>query len=184
MKRLLLSSAMALTLGATSNASAISIEMTNIYLGSPIGEVQETSNGTGVIDSASMGDTFSGTLFGMQWDFTTVAFFDSDNAYTWEGSSLQGDFFYGFTLSATEVAFGTSLTWSVNEDIPVLAIFDCGNANAGDECIGRGVQMVNGPTAGLQVWGDGVSAVPVPAAAWLFGSGFIALIGFAKRKKA
>jgi len=29
-----------------------------------------------------------------------------------------------------------------------------------------------------------VSAVPVPAAAWLFGSGLIGLIGFAKRKKA
>ena len=28
-----------------------------------------------------------------------------------------------------------------------------------------------------------VSAVPVPAAAWLFGSGLIALVGFAKRKK-
>ena len=29
-----------------------------------------------------------------------------------------------------------------------------------------------------------VSAVPVPAAAWLFGSGLIALVSFAKRKKA
>jgi len=30
----------------------------------------------------------------------------------------------------------------------------------------------------------GVSAVPVPAAAWLFGSGLIGLVGFARRKKA
>jgi len=29
-----------------------------------------------------------------------------------------------------------------------------------------------------------VSAVPVPAAVWLFGSGLIGLAGFAKRKKA
>jgi len=29
-----------------------------------------------------------------------------------------------------------------------------------------------------------VSAVPVPAAAWLFGSGLIGLVGFARRKKA
>jgi hypothetical protein len=27
-----------------------------------------------------------------------------------------------------------------------------------------------------------VNAVPVPAAAWLFGSGLIALVGFSKRK--
>jgi len=29
-----------------------------------------------------------------------------------------------------------------------------------------------------------VSAVPVPAAFWLFGSGLIGLVGFARRKKA
>ena len=38
------------------------------------------------------------------------------------------------------------------------------------------------------IWGDsfnvGVSAVPVPAAVWLFGSGLIGLVGIARRKKA
>ena len=37
-----------------------------------------------------------------------------------------------------------------------------------------------------EVWNTqilSVSAVPVPAAVWLFGSGLIGLIGFAKRKK-
>ncbi len=34
------------------------------------------------------------------------------------------------------------------------------------------------------VYSGNVSAVPVPAAAWLFGSGLIGLVGFAKRKKA
>jgi hypothetical protein len=29
----------------------------------------------------------------------------------------------------------------------------------------------------------GVSAIPVPAAAWLFGSGLLGLIGVARRKK-
>ena len=35
---------------------------------------------------------------------------------------------------------------------------------------------------GFTVGVAGVSAVPVPAAAWLFGSGLVALIGFARRK--
>lgn len=40
--------------------------------------------------------------------------------------------------------------------------------------------------ANSKVWFDNVtvSAVPVPAAAWLFGSGLLGLIGVAKRKKA
>ncbi len=49
-----------------------------------------------------------------------------------------------------------------------------------------GDQRYYGKTSSLYAWavlsGD-VSAVPVPAAVWLFGSGLIGLIGFAKRKK-
>jgi len=51
-------------------------------------------------------------------------------------------------------------------------------------------QGSQGGAYGLNTWhawavqsGD-VSAVPVPAAAWLFGSGLIGLVGIAKRKKA
>ena len=34
------------------------------------------------------------------------------------------------------------------------------------------------------IWSNNISAVPVPAAVWLFGSGLIGLIGIARRKKA
>ncbi|MCW9025191.1 MAG: PEP-CTERM sorting domain-containing protein, partial [Gammaproteobacteria bacterium] len=40
-----------------------------------------------------------------------------------------------------------------------------------------------GASANVNGYTD-VSAVPVPAAVWLFGSGLIGLIGFSKRKKA
>jgi len=36
---------------------------------------------------------------------------------------------------------------------------------------------------GTLTYGD-VSAVPVPAAVWLFGSGLVGLVGIARRKKA
>ncbi len=35
----------------------------------------------------------------------------------------------------------------------------------------------------LTIYGSGAAVVPVPAAAWLFGSGLIGLMGFARRKK-
>jgi len=50
-----------------------------------------------------------------------------------------------------------------------------------------GNQATNSKLSGLSAWAvhDGdVSAVPVPAAAWLFGSGLIGLLGLARRKKA
>jgi len=50
-----------------------------------------------------------------------------------------------------------------------------------------GYQLVNNKTSNYYAWavqsGD-VSAVPVPAAVWLFGSGLLGLIGVARRKKA
>ena len=47
----------------------------------------------------------------------------------------------------------------------------------------RGYQMVSGPFAGLNVTMDVTVETPIPAAAWLFGSGLIGLIGIARRKK-
>lgn len=75
--------------------------------------------------------------------------------------------------------------------------FDCidnalsGGATFTDDGI-AGSPMVDGPFASINVnfdigsgnslYVDSVSAVPVPAAVWLFGSGLIGLIGFARRK--
>ena len=47
--------------------------------------------------------------------------------------------------------------------------------------------MVDGPFTGFNANFNirpEVSAVPVPAAAWLFGSGLIGLVGLARRKQA
>ena len=74
----------------------------------------------------------------------------------------------GYYRSATENALNTELAW----------LFDMSNGyqlNYGGK--------VNSYYAWAVQTGD-VSAVPVPAAVWLFGSGLIGLIGLAKRKKA
>ncbi len=70
--------------------------------------------------------------------------------------------------SATEYAPDNSFAW----------IFNMGT--------GSGYQTINTKSAGQFAWvvksGD-VSAVPVPAAVWLFGSGLLGLLGIAKRKR-
>jgi hypothetical protein len=63
-----------------------------------------------------------------------------------------------------------------------LGVIDTAGFNSFEfrEIDGKGAQ-------GIFIFADdvtfGVSAVPVPAAAWLFGSGLIGLIGIARRKK-
>jgi len=68
--------------------------------------------------------------------------------------------------SATEYAPNTNSAWKFGMDV--------------------GYQDSSSKTYSLNAWavqsGD-VSAVPVPAAVWLFGSGLIGLVGFARRKK-
>lgn len=63
--------------------------------------------------------------------------------------------------------FATSITFTATLDTHAL---------------GFGPNSVSGQNAFLGIDGIGISAVPVPAAVWLFGSGLIGLIGIAKRK--
>ena len=78
-------------------------------------------------------------------------------------SNIQSNFYW----SATEYALDTNFAWG-------FAFPD-------------GYQTNLGKTSLLYAWavhsGD-VSAVPIPAAAWLFGSGLLGLIGVARRKRA
>ena len=88
-------------------------------------------------------------------------------------------FDYTVNLAPGETAFGTYFTWSVNPNIPVVAVFNQ------DGSAGQGVAMQVGPFPTQTPTFQGtVSAVPVPAAVWLFGSGLLGLVGVARRKKA
>jgi len=179
MKKSILTGVLALALGTVAtSASALTIDVTAMVFGS-------TSAASGTMDSATMGTTFNGSFFNAPWTATTQAFFDQGTgASTWAGTSPQGAYSYNFTLTGTQVAWGTFFDWSVNLGIPVLAIMDCGAGTAGAACTGTGTPMQVGPFPGQAPSFNGVVATPVPAAVWLFGSGLLGLVGIARRKAA
>jgi len=182
MKKTTLAGAMALSLGTiTTNASAIAIDITAMHFGS-------TSAVSGVADSDNLGTTFNGTFFGEAWVATTMAAFTTAGGHAWVGvSPEQGTFSYNFSIAAGEVAFGIFFDWSVNLNIPVLPIFSCVGIMDGDACTpisSSANAMPVGPFPGGQILFSGtVSAVPVPAAVWLFGSGLLGLVGFGRYRK-
>ena len=80
------------------------------------------------------------------------------------------------------VADGVSYSWRSGFDNDVPWNYRANAIGADDELI-----SVNPDFMDLGAWvvtDDGSPIVPTPAAAWLFGSGLIGLIGLARRKKA
>lgn len=109
-----------------------------------------------------------------------------------------GNYSYQLT-NAGQFGVHTFFDWSGNYDIPVLAVLQvtAGNPMTGPATVvsvdsdGDGVpghQMLTQPFPGQTPAFGGVmipvSAIPVPAAVWLFGSGLLGLVGVARRKKA
>ena len=181
MNKTILASAVALALGTAGAANALTVTVTEMNFGSlyaASGTI--TSNGTGSFNSV---DPF----YGNPWTADTVGnFFQGSGSYTWNSpSSAAGPYSYNFSLTSNQVAWGTFFDWNTNLDIAVLNIMTCTSFTTGAACAGTGTPMQNGPFAGQAPAFNGTvvsssAAVPVPAAAWLMGSGLIGLAGVAR----
>jgi hypothetical protein len=204
-KKSVLAAAMLVSIGG--NAQALSIDVTTMKAYDGNGDDILYSGGlntsvTGSVNSDSTGAIDSGItpFLGTPWYATQVMANETiGSLQSWSGTSglFNEPFSYDYTLAAGQMAVGLYMDWSANQDIAILAIFDCGAGTVGTACSSvytagpapQGTVMQNGPFAGDNITFSfegtvSASAVPVPAAVWLFGSGLLGLIGVAKRKKA
>ena len=183
LKKLTLTAAVALSLG-TSAAQAAKFNITfmdfpGVQNPNVVGTA-DTGTGTGTFTSGITG------FFGHAWTGTVVAGFESSGAGSWNFSSASGASStgtYNFTLAPGQVAMGILFDWNSNNGIPVLNILNADGSGVDIDGDGTlGTVMITGPFPGAPIGFAGTAIVPVPAAAWLMGSGLMGLVGFARRK--
>ena len=127
------------------------------------------------------------TVDGIDYDVSTVT-----GTYNDLSATLQAQIWWGDVGLAADFAVATE----EQEGTPIFAYEDYGsgifgtkyNANANANANAPPGPAFLYPVVGYdesQVYATvTLSQVPLPAAAWLFGSGLIGLVGFARRKKA
>ena len=183
MNKTAIASAIALSVGAGS-ASALSVSITSM----DFGPTNYAASGT-LTDSGTSGNfgimNSVDTFFYAHWYAIATAFFNTySTTLSWTGTSAQGAYNYTFHLTGHQVAWGTKFCWSCAVEIPVLVIMDCVAPGTG-ACPGIGTPMQTGPfPMSAPAFNGAVStgsipfsggAIPVPAAAWLFGAGLVGL---------
>ena len=180
--------ALAMGLGATGAAQAVSITVTTMEFYDANGNAGFFAGGLNTSVVGSMNDTSTGSItdggtpfFGTPWAATQASWYDTHGTnQNWSGTSASGAFSYNFTLTGNQVAAGMLFTWGAAVDIAVLQIFDCPDGATG-ACVGvhndpsndgpivhaahptvPGSVMVNGPFANQHATFKGVTTDIIP----------------------
>ena len=141
----------------------------------------DTGAGTGKFTSGGT------PFFGHAWTATVAAGFESSGPGSWNfntASGAESTGTYNFTLAPGQVAMGVLLDWNGNVGIPVLNILNADGSGVDIDGDGTlGTQIIASAITSAPMGFAGTTIVPVPAAAWLMGSGLIGLAGFARRRQ-
>lgn len=160
----------ALTLDGLGNANAAWVfQMESSLITSPGSAVNVINTGSGA---------------GVYWDVRSSAILDTTTS------------FQGNILALTSITLNTGATIGCGRALASTGAvtmdntisIGCGVGTGGEGSIGFGGGLTVSESGGIPGFLPfapvDVSAVPVPAAVWLFGSGLLGLIGVARRKKA
>ena len=161
--------------GASHSATMTSATFT-IY--DDTGQIVPFDTGPVASVTGSIGAAHSGTTFGPG---------------TYAIDTIEGGI-YNFTVGEGQLGGHILWDWSTTTDMDIVNVWDVSTVAGvtsytstdidGDGIPGIG--FIDGPfaTVPLSANFDFSTAVPIPAAVWLFGSGLVGLIGVARRKKA
>lgn len=178
MKKTALATAVAICLGTSAIAEANTAGLTGVWTGTysfsmfspgggPVGAPTAPQAWTWNFDNGTVTIANTTTFYASVWTAHDVTFADTGTSYT--GSML--------------------FDWSVNSNIPVVAGWDV-TSNGTTATVAALFSTI---TAGSAVFPgfhptftgslNAPAAVPIPAAAWLMGSGLVGLVGVARRKR-
>lgn len=172
--------ALAVGVGASCSASAGVVGLTGMGSGTYTLSVYYPTGG--LVDSSSSGPwsfdfdtgmasiTATETFFGLPWTATDITFADNGDG-TYSGNML-----LEWGISSTPLA----IVWDITTSSVTTLDGD------GDGIPGNAIQA--GPLIGLSPTFDGsltgqLAPVPIPAAAWLFGSSLVGLVGLGRRRR-
>ena len=202
MKKSLLATAVAMTLGVGAAQAAPLATSGTFTMYDPTGAVNNVdSDLTGFVDTAAgtWGVASTNTYFGLNWTAVGGTLYTSNFTVDTQdpGAGVSGGSYTSVVVGPGQIGGSIKFNWGATTGIDVIQVWDVsgstwtstdalcsGDASAvgfcGDGILGTG--MIDGPFPGFNANFD-FTAVPVPAAVWLFGSGLVGLVGVARRRR-
>ena len=190
MKKTAIAASLALMLGSGTAGAVAMSSATFTMLDATGGGVGVDTTVTGSIGGGSWSVASTTPFFGQNWTAHSGTTFGPG---TYSFATIQGGTYTGVVVGAGQVGGHILFNWGVVADIDVINVWDVASGvyTSTDGIAGnpanpdgvRGYGMLDGAFAGFNANFD-FTAVPVPAAVWLFGSGLLGLVGVARRRKA
>lgn len=199
MKKTAIAAALSIAMGAGAAQAATMTSATFTMYDSTGGTVGTDTTVTGSIGGGTFSVASTTPFFGTNWTAHSGTTF-GPGTYTID--TIEGGVYEGVEVGAGQVGGHVLFNWGSTTDIDVVMVWDV--ACSGGSCTYtstdgvatnpanpdgiRGYGMIDGPfpdfNANFDFTVPETSAVPVPAAVWLFGSGLLGLVGVARRRKA